>query len=47
MMDKQLWDAVWKDNCIERATDVLDKGASVNARKCVCLMIENLGVILK
>ena len=51
ILDRQLWDAVWEDD-IERAKQLLDKGASVNARSehyFVSLSVDrqNVEVILK
>ena len=41
-LDRQLCDAVWKHD-IERALEMLEKGASVNARdELVCVLIENV-----
>ena len=41
-LDRQLWDAVWKDD-IERALQLVEKGASVYARvEYVCVLIENV-----
>ena len=43
-MDRQLYmcDAVWKDD-MERALEMLEKGASINARGgSVCVLIENV-----
>ena len=41
-LDRQLYDAVLKGD-IERATELLEKGVSVNARDVsVCVLIENV-----
>ena len=41
-MDRQLCDAVQKDDIV-RALEMLEKGASVNARdRYVCVLLENM-----